>query len=55
MTQYIGEILLDYKKILPDQLKVALEIQKNEGSSLGEILIRLRFIDEETLRKYLIR
>ena len=55
MNQYIGEILIDYEKIFPEQLEVALEIQKDDGNSLGDILIKLDFIDEETLRKYLVK
>src|SRR3989338_9533202 len=43
----LGEILLERKKIAPDQLESALRTQRREGGYLGEILVKLGFIEEQ--------
>ena len=45
--RFLGEILLERKKITPDQLELALHTQRREGSYLGEILVRLGFLEEQ--------
>jgi type IV pilus assembly protein PilB len=46
----IGEILIEHGSITHDQLKQALERQKNEPSKLlGELLIAMGFVSEEDI------
>lgn len=45
----MGEILLARKKITNDQLKEALSRQKAEKGYLGEILVKLGYIDERDI------
>jgi len=47
--QRIGEVLLDQELITKDQLDEALVLQESSHDSLGACLIRLNYIDEETL------
>lgn len=42
----LGEILVARKIITEDQLKEALKVQKDEHDYIGEILIRLGFLEE---------
>lgn len=42
----IGEILLERKKITPTQLQQALKIQQNGRGFLGEILVKLGYLDD---------
>ena len=42
----LGEILIKRRLIKPEQLTQALEIQKKEPGLIGEILLRLGFIEE---------
>ena len=48
-TQRIGDILVNKKLITGAQLNETLEIQKETGEKLGEILVRKGFINEQTL------
>ncbi|MGB1076917.1 MAG: GspE/PulE family protein [Bdellovibrionales bacterium] len=45
----LGDRLVDMGIITPDQLNVALQEQDISGKMLGEALIELAFVDEETL------
>ncbi len=45
--RFLGEILLERRKITPDQLELALRTQRREGGYLGEILVKLGFIEEQ--------
>ncbi|MBP6342841.1 MAG: hypothetical protein KA403_02795 [Candidatus Omnitrophica bacterium] len=45
----IGEILLQRKKITPTQLEQALKIQQNGRGILGEILVKLGYLDERDI------
>jgi hypothetical protein len=45
----LGEILLRAKKITSSQLEYALELQRQHGGKLGEILVSLGWLDKETL------
>lgn len=45
--RFLGEILIDRKKITPLQLERALNVQKRDGGYLGEILVKLDFIEEQ--------
>jgi hypothetical protein len=45
----LGEILLREKRITSSQLEHALELQRQQGGKLGEILVGLGWLDKETL------
>ena len=45
--QKLGEILIHYKVITPEQLKEGLKIQKNKGKRIGEILIDLGRVTQD--------
>ena len=45
----LGEVLIDHALITPEQLKEALQKQKVTHDTIGESLIKLGYIDEETL------
>ncbi len=47
----LGQILIDKKVLSPEQLEEALKRQQEEGGRIGEVLIRLKFLKEETLLK----
>ncbi|HEX7455784.1 MAG TPA: ATPase, T2SS/T4P/T4SS family [Gallionella sp.] len=49
--QRIGEILISRGQINDDQLHIALQRQKNDNKLLGEELLDLHFITEETMRE----
>ena len=46
---WIGGILVDNGVISESQLETALELQKNEGGKLGEIIVSLGFTSEEKI------
>lgn len=43
----LGEILLKYKMISPEQLKKALQVQKEKNKRIGEALIELSYITQD--------
>ena len=45
----LGEILLREKRITSSQLEHALELQRQQGGKLGEILVSLGWLDQQTL------
>lgn len=45
--RFLGEILLDRKKITLPQLESALREQRRGGGYLGEILVKLGFVQEQ--------
>jgi len=47
----LGQILIEKKVLSPEQLEEGLKRQKEEGGRIGEILIRLKHVKEETLLK----
>ncbi|MBI5149890.1 MAG: hypothetical protein HZA28_03865 [Candidatus Omnitrophica bacterium] len=47
--RFLGEILIDRKKITPAQLGQALGVQNKEGGYIGETLIKLGFVDEQDI------
>jgi MSHA biogenesis protein MshE len=49
----LGDLLVNAGYITADQLKTALERQKETGGKLGEILINLKYIDEANIIKAL--
>ena len=51
----LGEILLKSKIITEEQLEIALRSQKTTGLPLGEMLVKLNYINEETMRQGLCK
>lgn len=49
VRRMLGELLLASRRITPDQLVTALEEQKRAGGKLGEVLVRLGFLDQREL------
>jgi type IV pilus assembly protein PilB len=49
----LGEILLSHGLLTPDELDAALHERGAKGGQLGEVLLQLGFIDEETLLRCL--
>lgn len=47
--QKLGEILIHYKVITPEQLKEGLKIHKNRGKRIGEILIDLGRVTQDEI------
>ena len=47
--QLIGDILIQRKKITQIQLEQALKIQQEDNSFLGEILVKLGYLDERDI------
>jgi hypothetical protein len=45
----LGEILIKRKRITKEQLDHALEIQKKEGAFVGEILVKLGYVEERDI------
>lgn len=51
----IGELLLQHGIISPAQLETALDIQRNKGGRVGDVLLGLGALSEETLQHFLAR
>lgn len=49
----LGQILLEYTPLTPEQLDEALLIQREKGSRLGDTLMQLRFLRSEDILKAL--
>ncbi|OGS19284.1 MAG: type IV-A pilus assembly ATPase PilB [Elusimicrobia bacterium RIFOXYA2_FULL_40_6] len=49
----LGEMLVNLGILTPEQLKEALEIQKQSGGKLGHILMQLGYVTEEVLLTFL--
>ena len=48
-TKPLGELLLERKLITKEQLDQALEMQKEKGGLIGQILVSLGFVKEEDI------
>ncbi len=55
MSQRIGDLLVREKVISPAQLEQALKVQKETGSRLGSILVKLGFLSDEEVTNFLSR
>jgi len=53
MSDRLGEMLVQAKRVTEDQLRQALETQQQVGGKLGVILTKLRIINEDTLADFL--
>ncbi|MGH8070750.1 MAG: GspE/PulE family protein [Candidatus Entotheonellia bacterium] len=51
----LGEVLVKSRTITGEQLEIALSYQKTTGLPLGEMLIKLNYINEETMRQALCK
>lgn len=49
VRRMLGELLVSARRITPDQLNAALDEQKTTGEKLGEVLVRLGFLDQREL------
>ncbi len=49
----IGEILVSAGMITPEQLAVAVQLQKEKGGYLGDVITSMQLISPETLRTFL--
>lgn len=47
--EQIGQVLIQRGKITPGQLDQALQLQKEQGGLLGEVLTKLGFVTEEDI------
>ncbi|MDL1970469.1 MAG: Flp pilus assembly complex ATPase component TadA [Candidatus Desulfofervidaceae bacterium] len=52
-TKKLGDLLLEKGLITPEQLKIALEIQKSTGKLLGEVLVDLGFVEQSAVSSVL--
>jgi len=50
---YLGELLVQHRIITPQQLKKALDYQKGSDMRLGDVLVQLRYIDEQQKMHFL--
>jgi type IV pilus assembly protein PilB len=55
MAVRIGELLLKEKRITPEQLQEALNVQKAKGGKLGSNLVKLGFVADEEITAILSR
>lgn len=53
IAEKLGKLIIKAQLITEEQLQKALLTQKKEGGRLGSVLVRLGFIDEEKLLKFL--
>lgn len=53
INKKLGELLMDAGLITQAQLDQALELQKDKGGLIGEILVQLKFTSEEDIAKTL--
>lgn len=53
VTEKLGKLLVSARLITEEQLQKALLTQKKEGGRLGTILVKLGYMDEERLLKFL--
>lgn len=52
-TKQLGELLIERKIIVPENLQKALDYQKVNGGLIGEILVQLGFAKEEDIAQVL--
>ncbi len=55
MSQRLGDLLVKEKVITPEQLEQALKVQKDSGSRLGSVLVKLGFLSDEDVTNFLSR
>src|SRR5438105_12801199 len=55
MSQRLGDLLVKEKVITPEQLEQAVRMQKESGTRLGSILVKLGFLSDEDVTNFLSR
>jgi type IV pilus assembly protein PilB len=55
MSQRLGDLLVKEKVITTDQLEQALKVQKESGTRLGSILVKLGYLSDEDVTNFLSR
>jgi type IV pilus assembly protein PilB len=55
MSQRLGDLLVKEKVITPEQLEQALKSQKETGTRLGSVLVKLGFLSDEDVTNFLSR
>ena len=55
MSQRLGDLLVKEKVISPEQLEQALKTQKESGSRLGSVLVKLGFLSDDDVTNFLSR
>jgi len=55
MSQRLGDLLVKEKVITPEQLEQALKVQKETGTRLGSILVKLGYLSDEDVTNFLSR
>ncbi|HEX9119265.1 MAG TPA: type IV-A pilus assembly ATPase PilB [Terriglobales bacterium] len=55
MSQRLGDLLVKEKVITPEQLDQALKVQKESGTRLGSILVKLGYLSDEDVTNFLSR
>src|SRR5204862_1296729 len=55
MSQRLGDLLVKEKVITPEQLEQAVRMQKESGSRLGAVLVKLGFLSDEDVTNFLSR
>src|SRR3990167_4096490 len=53
IPKQLGELLVDSKLITPKQLEEALNLQSEKGGLLGQILVALKYVNEEAIAQAL--
>jgi len=55
MSQRLGDLLIKEKIIAPEQLEVALKSQRETGTRLGSVLVKLGYLSDEDVTNFLSR
>ena len=55
MSQRLGDLLVKEKVITPEQLDQALTAQKQSGTRLGSVLVKLGYLSDEDVTNFLSR
>ena len=51
----LGKMLLDSNLVTDEQLKMAMDFQKSVGGKLGAIIVKLGFIEDQTLTNFIAK
>ena len=51
----LGQMLVESQLLTPEQLKMAVDFQKSVGGKLGAIIVKLGFIEDQTLTNFIAR
>jgi len=51
----LGQMLVESNLLTPEQLKMGMDFQKSVGGKLGAIIVKLGFIEDQTLTNFIAR